>query len=133
MLGAKARYNQLRQQIMTLTECSKRTAQMARRCSMPTGLDCAGRWPVVLVNPDVDRLGVDHYPSILAEPLVLSLVRNRVGNLPQPCSPSLGDDAPQSRPIQGPELGRIVAIPRKPAGFLTDTNGARPEFRRASS
>jgi hypothetical protein len=28
-LGAKARYNQLRQQIMTLTECSKRTAQMA--------------------------------------------------------------------------------------------------------
>jgi len=28
-LGAQARYNQLRQQIMTLTECSKRTAQMA--------------------------------------------------------------------------------------------------------
>ena len=28
-LGARARYNQLRQQIMTLTECSKRTAQMA--------------------------------------------------------------------------------------------------------
>ena len=28
-LGAKARYNQLRQQIMTLAECSKRTAQMA--------------------------------------------------------------------------------------------------------
>src|SRR5579883_3278304 len=27
-LGAQARYNQLRQQIMTLTECSKRTAQM---------------------------------------------------------------------------------------------------------
>ncbi len=28
-LGAQARYNQLRQQIMTLTECCKRTAQMA--------------------------------------------------------------------------------------------------------
>lgn len=28
-LGAQARYSQLRQQIMTLTECSKRTAQMA--------------------------------------------------------------------------------------------------------
>ena len=28
-LGAQARYTQLRQQIMTLTECSKRTAQMA--------------------------------------------------------------------------------------------------------
>lgn len=28
-LGVQARYNQLRQQIMTLTECSKRTAQMA--------------------------------------------------------------------------------------------------------
>jgi hypothetical protein len=28
-LGAQARYNQLRQQIMTITECSKRTAQMA--------------------------------------------------------------------------------------------------------
>jgi len=28
-LGAQARYNQLRQQIMTLTECSKRTAQLA--------------------------------------------------------------------------------------------------------
>jgi hypothetical protein len=28
-LGARARYNQLRQQIMTLTKCSKRTAQMA--------------------------------------------------------------------------------------------------------
>ena len=28
-LGAQARYNKLRQQIMTLTECSKRTAQMA--------------------------------------------------------------------------------------------------------
>ena len=28
-LGAQARYNQLRQQIITLTECSKRTAQMA--------------------------------------------------------------------------------------------------------
>src|SRR5579859_1314787 len=28
-LGAQARYNQLRQQIMTLTECSKRTAQTA--------------------------------------------------------------------------------------------------------
>ena len=28
-LGTQARYNQLRQQIMTLTECSKRTAQMA--------------------------------------------------------------------------------------------------------
>ncbi len=28
-LGAQARYNQLRQQIMALTECSKRTAQMA--------------------------------------------------------------------------------------------------------
>ena len=28
-LGSRARYNQLRQQIMTLTECSKRTAQMA--------------------------------------------------------------------------------------------------------
>lgn len=28
-LGAQARYNQLRQQIMTLTECSKRTAQIA--------------------------------------------------------------------------------------------------------
>jgi hypothetical protein len=28
-LGSQARYNQLRQQIMTLTECSKRTAQMA--------------------------------------------------------------------------------------------------------
>jgi hypothetical protein len=29
VLGTQARYNQLRQQIMTLTECSKRTAQMA--------------------------------------------------------------------------------------------------------
>jgi hypothetical protein len=29
-LGSQARYNQLRQQIMTLTECSKRTAQMDR-------------------------------------------------------------------------------------------------------
>ncbi len=29
VLGAQARYTQLRQQIMTLTECSKRTAQMA--------------------------------------------------------------------------------------------------------
>jgi hypothetical protein len=28
-LGARTRYNQLRQQIMTLTECSKRTAQLA--------------------------------------------------------------------------------------------------------
>jgi hypothetical protein len=28
-VGAQARYNQLRQQIMTLTECSKRTAQVA--------------------------------------------------------------------------------------------------------
>jgi AAA domain-containing protein len=28
-LGARARYNQLRQQIMTITECSKRTAQTA--------------------------------------------------------------------------------------------------------
>ena len=28
-LGMQARYNQLRQQIMTLTECSKRTAQVA--------------------------------------------------------------------------------------------------------
>jgi len=28
-LGAQARYNQLRQQIMTLTDCSKRTAPMA--------------------------------------------------------------------------------------------------------
>jgi hypothetical protein len=28
-LGAQARYNQLRQQIMTLAECSKRTAQLA--------------------------------------------------------------------------------------------------------
>lgn len=28
-LGSQARYNQLRQQIMTLTECSKRTAQVA--------------------------------------------------------------------------------------------------------
>ena len=28
-LGGEARYNQLRQQIMTLTECSKRTAQLA--------------------------------------------------------------------------------------------------------
>jgi AAA domain len=28
-LGAQARYNQLRQQIMTLTDCSKRTAQLA--------------------------------------------------------------------------------------------------------
>jgi hypothetical protein len=28
-LGSQARYNQLRQQIMTLTECSKRTAQIA--------------------------------------------------------------------------------------------------------
>jgi hypothetical protein len=28
-LGGQARYNQLRQQIMTLTECSKRTAQLA--------------------------------------------------------------------------------------------------------
>jgi hypothetical protein len=28
-LGAKVRYNQLRQQIMTLAECSKRTAQLA--------------------------------------------------------------------------------------------------------
>jgi hypothetical protein len=28
-LGAQARYNQLRQQIMKLTECSKRTAQLA--------------------------------------------------------------------------------------------------------
>src|SRR5207248_4393774 len=28
-LGQQARYNQLRQQIMTLTECSKRTAQLA--------------------------------------------------------------------------------------------------------
>jgi len=28
-LGPQARYSQLRQQIMTLTECSKRTAQLA--------------------------------------------------------------------------------------------------------
>ena len=28
-LGAQARYNQLRQQIMRLTDCSKRTAQIA--------------------------------------------------------------------------------------------------------
>ena len=28
-LGSQARYTQLRQQIMTLTECSKRTAQLA--------------------------------------------------------------------------------------------------------
>jgi hypothetical protein len=28
-LGGQARYNQLREQIMTLTECSKRTAQLA--------------------------------------------------------------------------------------------------------
>ena len=28
-LGEQARYNQLREQIMTLTECSKRTAQLA--------------------------------------------------------------------------------------------------------
>jgi hypothetical protein len=28
-LGTEARYNQLRQQVMALTECSKRTAQLA--------------------------------------------------------------------------------------------------------
>ena len=28
-LGGEARYNQLREHIMTLTECSKRTAQLA--------------------------------------------------------------------------------------------------------
>ena len=28
-LGGQARYNQLREQIMTLTQCSKRTAQLA--------------------------------------------------------------------------------------------------------
>jgi hypothetical protein len=37
-LGTKARYNQLRQQIMTLTECSKRTAQMAITVACQQGL-----------------------------------------------------------------------------------------------
>ena len=37
-LGARARYNQLRQQIMTLTECSKRTAQMAIAAACQRGL-----------------------------------------------------------------------------------------------
>jgi len=37
-LGAQARYNQLRQQIMTLTECSKRTAQMAIAAACQQGL-----------------------------------------------------------------------------------------------
>ena len=37
-LGAKARYNQLRQQIMTVTECSKRTAQMAITAACQQGL-----------------------------------------------------------------------------------------------
>jgi hypothetical protein len=36
-LGAQARYNQLRQQIMTLTECSKRTAQIAIAEACRTG------------------------------------------------------------------------------------------------
>jgi AAA domain len=37
-LGSQARYNQLRQQIMTLTECSKRTAQMAIATACQQGL-----------------------------------------------------------------------------------------------
>jgi gamma-glutamyl:cysteine ligase YbdK (ATP-grasp superfamily) len=37
-LGAQARYNQLRQQIMTLTECSKRTAQTAIAAACQQGL-----------------------------------------------------------------------------------------------
>jgi hypothetical protein len=37
-LGTKARYNQLRQQIMTLTECSKRTAQVAITVACQQGL-----------------------------------------------------------------------------------------------
>jgi hypothetical protein len=37
-LGAQARYTQLRQQIMTLTECSKRTAQMAITAACQQGL-----------------------------------------------------------------------------------------------
>jgi AAA domain len=37
-LGSQARYNQLRQQIMTLTECSKRTAQMAITTACRQGL-----------------------------------------------------------------------------------------------
>jgi hypothetical protein len=37
-LGAQARYNQLRQQIMTLTECSNRTAQMAITAACQQGL-----------------------------------------------------------------------------------------------
>jgi len=37
-LGARVRYNQLRQQIMTLSECSKRTAQMAIAAACQRGL-----------------------------------------------------------------------------------------------
>src|SRR5215510_5898020 len=37
-LGARTRYNQLRQQIMTLTECSKRAAQMAIAAACQRGL-----------------------------------------------------------------------------------------------
>ena len=45
-LGAQARYNQLRQQIMTLTECSKRTAQLAitTACQQGSIVHCDGHY-----------------------------------------------------------------------------------------
>jgi hypothetical protein len=45
-IGEQVRYTQLRDQIMDLTECSKRTAQLAHHRSLPARLDRPGRRPV---------------------------------------------------------------------------------------
>jgi hypothetical protein len=45
---------------------------------------------------------------------------------------SLGKDSPESRAVQPPELGRIVAIPQV-GGLHTGTNGAQPGTSGADS
>ena len=47
-LGKQARYNQLREQIMQLTDCSKRTAQLAIAEACQQGWHRAGRRPIPL-------------------------------------------------------------------------------------
>ena len=59
-LGGEARYNQLREQIMTLTECSKRTAQLAITAGLPARLDRGRQRPLPLARVAIRFIDCPH-------------------------------------------------------------------------
>ena len=60
-MGDQARYNQLRDQIMNTTECSKRTAQLAISEALPAGCNRADKRPIppAVVDPVASATVID--------------------------------------------------------------------------